>query len=135
MAKLVHGQAQRDDFACRDEGQGWGEAQNAAALVHEIAQYEPHGLESAQGEQYLQLRMVDGIELVDGILDVLAQVLVLKDKREVEEVEQQHGCSVEKRVAPGNEIGRERYGTRRHAHEHHDDGVEVERCLQSKPPR
>ena len=66
--------------------------------------------------------MVDGIELVDGILDVLAQVLVLKDKREVEEVEEQHGCSVEKRVAPGNEIGRERYGTRRHAHEHHDDG-------------
>ena len=78
--------------------------------------------------------MVDGIELVDGILDVLAQILVLKDKREIEEVEQQHGRGEEERAAAGNEIGRERHRARRHAYEHHDDGVEVERCFQSEPP-
>ena len=50
--------------------------------------------------------MVDGIELVDGILDVLAQVLVLKDKREIEEIEQQHSRGKEERATPRNEVGR-----------------------------
>ena len=79
--------------------------------------------------------MVDGIELVDGILDVLAQVLVLKDKCEIEEIEQQHGRGKEERATPRNEVGRKRHGARCRAGEHHEDGIEVERCLQSEPPR
>lgn len=43
-----------------------------------------------QGEEGFQLRVIDRVELGDGVLHVLAEVFVLEDEGQIEEVEQQH---------------------------------------------
>lgn len=90
LAKLVHGQAPDDELAGGDERESRGDAPNTPPLVHEIAQDEPYGLERSQGEEGFQLRVIDRVELGDGVLHVLAEVFVLEDEGQIEEVEQQH---------------------------------------------
>lgn len=100
LPKLAHRQRPEDDLGGDDEDDGWNDAPGPALLVHEVAENEPHGLQGAQGEQHLKLRVIDGVELGNGVFDILPQVLVLEDERQIEEVEQQHEGRVEKRAPP-----------------------------------
>ena len=53
------------------------------------------GFQDAEGEEYPQGRLVDGVEHFEGELGVLSEVFVLENERQIEEVEQEEESTTE----------------------------------------
>ena len=89
MLVLPFGQGDDHDGAEHDEAHGWSDAHRHPFLAEEIQGDQPQGFQDAEGEEYPQGRLVDGVEHFEGELGVLSEVFVLENERQIEEVEQE----------------------------------------------
>ena len=131
---LPFGEGDDHDGAEHDEAHGWSDAHRHPFLAEEIQGDQPQGFQDAEGEEYPQGRLVDGVEHFEGELGVLSEVFVLENERQIEEVEQEERHHVQMASFTADEVRGKGDRSRRDTDEHDEDRVEVEGDLQGLVP-